>query len=105
MVELAAPSLTGLPHCGQKKAFPRTDAPQTEHRRAISGSIKTEVRGQGSGVGEGFTVPRPLTPSPCFSYSMHRVEEVFALRVDADAVTFASVAKTFFERGGGFFGA
>jgi hypothetical protein len=33
--------------------------------------------------------------------SVHRVEEVFALRVDADAEAFALAAKTFFQLGGG----
>jgi hypothetical protein len=35
-----------LPHCGQKLARPRTDAPQLKHRRAISGSdIKPKDKG------------------------------------------------------------
>src|ERR1044071_1592589 len=48
--------------------------------------------------------PSPITYH-FFSYPMHCVEEVFALRVDADAEAVACVAKTILERGGGFFGA
>jgi hypothetical protein len=36
---LAASTFKALPHCGQYAEPPRTDAPQSGHRRAISGSI------------------------------------------------------------------
>src|SRR5690242_15577081 len=56
-----------VPHCGQNIACWRMDTPQAEQRRAISGSDMT-------------------------LNSMHRVEEVFSLSVDAHAevLTFES---------------
>jgi hypothetical protein len=38
-----SPNSTSLPHCGQKNARSRMDAPQVEHRRDISGSIIAQI--------------------------------------------------------------
>src|SRR4051794_21766689 len=48
-----------------------------------------------------YFIPYPSSLIP-FSNSMHRVEEVFALRVDADAETLALFAKTLLQGGSGF---
>src|SRR5436305_8245325 len=55
-------------------------------------------------TGTFFFIPHPSSLIP-FSYSVHRVEEVFALRVDADAEPIAFVAKTLVQGGSGFSGA
>lgn len=90
---------TVAPHCGQKPARLRTAAPHDLHRRDISGSIKKGIRGRGPGVREDH-FNQPPTPVPLFSYSVHGVEEVFALGVDVHAQALALFAKTLLERGG-----
>src|SRR5207237_7215808 len=62
---------------------------------------KHKNRGRGSGAkGRGMFLPAPgPDPRPRFSDSVHRVEEVFALCVDADAQALALRAEAVFERG------
>src|ERR1051325_4119586 len=68
----------GLPHCRQNHARSRTVTPQATQRRAISGSdIET------------------LNP-------MHRVEEIFSLRVDANAELLAFQSESILQLGSGF---
>src|ERR1051325_3156482 len=71
----------GLPHCGQNIARSRTLTPQATQRRAISGSD----------IGT-------LNP-------MHRVKEIFSLRVDANAGLLAFQPQPIFQLGSAFAGA
>src|SRR5215510_12219628 len=68
----------GLPHCGQNIACSRTLTPQATQRRAISGSdIRT-------------------------LYPMHRVKEIFSLRIDANAELLALQPQSILQLGSAF---
>src|SRR5689334_19347983 len=97
----------GLPHCGQNIARSRTVTPQATQRRAISGSdIKAVTTFSRSGAAmqwkdgcHGAVAPRREKRS---SDAMHRIEEIFSLRVDAHAEFLAFQPQSILQLCGAF---